>query len=291
MSRRIVFTHLKDTVISCNVFFVLLAVGDFSNIYGLRSGWLGTFVDAYQVAKIYQHAGVATGIDALITATPFTGAAPGGTGTDYSFSGHLTNYAGGTTEPNDDAGLIYQITGANNATGRGGLTYRIQLFNSGTTTAINPANFRFLVYDVDGEPAQGEAVRIAKNSGLVSYQLGSNTSSALTFSQDANSYLFSGRGVDQAENNSSGAAIFNFDKINEVTFQFEANTTTSNGNANRIFSAIDGDLSYLSSFTNGGSTSFAAVVAVPEPFTVIGTLIGGTAAFRMRKKLKASNKA
>ena len=27
--------------------------------------------------------------------------------------------------------------------------------------------------------------------------------------------------------------------------------------------------------------------AVPEPFTVIGTLIGGTAAFRMRKKLKA----
>jgi hypothetical protein len=27
--------------------------------------------------------------------------------------------------------------------------------------------------------------------------------------------------------------------------------------------------------------------AVPEPFTIIGTLIGGTAAFRMRKKLKA----
>ena len=28
-------------------------------------------------------------------------------------------------------------------------------------------------------------------------------------------------------------------------------------------------------------------IAVPEPFTIIGTLIGGTAAFRMRKKLKA----
>ena len=27
--------------------------------------------------------------------------------------------------------------------------------------------------------------------------------------------------------------------------------------------------------------------AVPEPFTIIGTIIGGTAAFRMRKKLKA----
>jgi Nidogen-like len=30
---------------------------------------------------------------------------------------------------------------------------------------------------------------------------------------------------------------------------------------------------------------------VPEPFTVIGSLIGGTAAFRMRKKLKSSDKA
>ena len=31
--------------------------------------------------------------------------------------------------------------------------------------------------------------------------------------------------------------------------------------------------------------------AVPEPFTIVGTLIGGTAALRMRKKLKDSNKA
>jgi Carbohydrate binding domain len=32
------------------------------------------------------------------------------------------------------------------------------------------------------------------------------------------------------------------------------------------------------------------VVAVPEPFTIVGSLIGGTAALRMRKKLKSSNK-
>jgi hypothetical protein len=30
--------------------------------------------------------------------------------------------------------------------------------------------------------------------------------------------------------------------------------------------------------------------AVPEPFTMIGTLVGGSAAFRMRKKFKATNK-
>jgi hypothetical protein len=30
----------------------------------------------------------------------------------------------------------------------------------------------------------------------------------------------------------------------------------------------------------------AATTSVPEPFTIVGTLVGGTAAFRMRKKLK-----
>jgi len=30
--------------------------------------------------------------------------------------------------------------------------------------------------------------------------------------------------------------------------------------------------------------------AIPEPFTIVGTLIGATAAFRMRKRLKATNK-
>ena len=38
-----------------------------------------------------------------------------------------------------------------------------------------------------------------------------------------------------------------------------------------------------------GSTALppSTPTAVPEPFTIIGTIIGGTAAFRMRKKLKA----
>jgi hypothetical protein len=34
----------------------------------------------------------------------------------------------------------------------------------------------------------------------------------------------------------------------------------------------------------------AAATSVPEPFTIIGTLIGGTAAARMRKKLKQASK-
>jgi hypothetical protein len=38
-------------------------------------------------------------------------------------------------------------------------------------------------------------------------------------------------------------------------------------------------------------SSVSATTAVPEPFTIIGTLVGGTAALRMRKKLKSTTKA
>jgi hypothetical protein len=43
-------------------------------------------------------------------------------------------------------------------------------------------------------------------------------------------------------------------------------------------------------FDNISFTPFTNSASVPEPFTIIGTIIGGTAAVRMRKKLK-SNKA
>ncbi|WP_373542883.1 PEP-CTERM sorting domain-containing protein [Chamaesiphon sp.] len=60
-----------------------------------------------------------------------------------------------------------------------------------------------------------------------------------------------------------------------------------------IASGESGALSFVS--TNGG---FGGIVldniqlsstAVPEPFTIIGTLVGGTAAIRLRKKLKVDS--
>ena len=49
---------------------------------------------------------------------------------------------------------------------------------------------------------------------------------------------------------------------------------------------------YRSLFDNltFGTASPTAATSVPEPFTVIGTLVGGTAALRMRKKLKSAGK-
>jgi hypothetical protein len=240
-------------------------------------------------SSVVNYTNVASGIDARITATTSTG---------YSFVEHIPNYS--TTnpapQPVGDAAFIYQSDAA--TTGKGGMTYKMDFFaTDGTThnftTAYTAPDLRFLVYDVDGETSQGEALRIAKGAGLVGYQVG-NTSQALIPTQDASSYLFSGRDVNVAETNTAGSTILYFQNVNSVTFGFEANTRSSNGSANPVFSAIDGDLSLIGQNTLTGFGSVvdtsATATAVPEPFTIIGTLIGGTAAFRMRKKLKATTK-
>jgi hypothetical protein len=240
-------------------------------------GFLGQTIDFTNVA---------TNVDARVTATM--------SGANYSFGGHIPNYLYTNPvngAPGGDLASQYQI--AANQTGAGTMTYKLDLFESGTnfTTAFTAPELRFLVYDVDGESdingiVQTEAVRVFKNDGLVAYQVG-NTPQALSVADQGLSYLFSGQGDDVAETDTSGAAIFYFQNTNSVTFQFEANTLVADSAINRVFSSLDGDLSLLNGPLIGG---FNPTTSVPEPFTVIGTLVGGTAAFRMRKKLKDSNK-
>jgi hypothetical protein len=243
---------------------------------------------------VVNYTNIATGVDARVTATTF--------GAGYSFVEHIPNYSVNTTgQPVGDAAFLYQK--AANQTGLGGMTYKIDLFNSGSnfTSAYTAADLKFLAYDVDGEASQGEAVRVFKNSGLYGYQVG-NAINALIPTEDATSYLFTGRDANRLETDPSGAAIFLFRDVNSVTFQFEANTRTASAGNNPVFSALDGDLSIINRDTSGfaalvdtsatsGGTTPGGTTAVPEPFTVIGSIIGGTAAFRMRKKLKATNKA
>jgi hypothetical protein len=59
---------------------------------------------------------------------------------------------------------------------------------------------------------------------------------------------------------------------------------------NVIYATTDTSSLYLSNSNSFNSFSItpAATTSVPEPFTIIGSLIGGTAALRMRKKLAAS---
>jgi hypothetical protein len=77
--------------------------------------------------------------------------------------------------------------------------------------------------------------------------------------------------------------------------------TTVNGLNQFVFRGISEDSAIISSFRLSGSNIVAAATAngsangssstaVPEPFTIIGTIVGGSAALRMRKKLKAGSK-
>lgn len=270
--------------------------------FGFGAGYSRSAIRYTNVAPSVAGA-LGNGLDAVFTATP--------RGTGYSFVEHIPNFRSTTlTAPTttaaayQDAAFLYQIAGTNTAgatgLGKGGLDYKIELFERGTNTRYTANALRFLVYDVDGENTtqtsanQDEAVRIAKGAGLVGYQVG-NTAQALIESEDANSYLFSGRRSNVAETDKSGAAIFYFANVNQVDFQFEADTLTpSSASPNPIFSGIDGDLSLygtgaLTGFATRVDTS-ATATAVPEPFTIIGTLIGGTAALRTRSKLKATTK-
>ena len=89
----------------------------------------------------------------------------------------------------------------------------------------------------------------------------------------------------------------NFEALlnNTVVDSFTSATDTSNANNFYGFTGVTFDAIRISA---GGSNQAAAIdniqfnsavtsTAVPEPFTIIGTLIGGTTALRMRKKLKA----
>jgi hypothetical protein len=67
-----------------------------------------------------------------------------------------------------------------------------------------------------------------------------------------------------------------------VNFNGIAKSVDFGGTANQIG---------FDNITLGSATPGNGGQGVPEPFTIIGTLIGGTAALRMRKKLSSANKA
>lgn len=128
--------------------------------------------------------------------------------------------------------------------------------------------------------------------------------------------------IDRADTGAGNFDIeFNYDKIQWETGGASGGTNGLGGNSARVgysngtgtsFELVGSDID--GAFLDGGSNSLSAnslnsnvlgrytfnarngeVVVppstnVPEPFTIIGTIIGGTAAVRMRKKLKITNK-
>jgi hypothetical protein len=110
--------------------------------------------------------------------------------------------------------------------------------------------------------------------------------------------------------------VLNFGTTTPTSFTLRQNSTFSESdifsNGLKVGSGLQLTSSTGSFFTNGGDITNVPTLAfslndtglpsgglyitqasptsVPEPFTVIGTIVGGTAAFRMRKKLANVNK-
>jgi hypothetical protein len=80
--------------------------------------------------------------------------------------------------------------------------------------------------------------------------------------------------------------VFTLPSANPFTTITRSFTVSSATSAGLIFDHAGADNNGLL-LDNVVLSSNSASTAVPEPFTIIGTLIGGTAAVRMRKKLKA----
>ncbi|WP_310419122.1 PEP-CTERM sorting domain-containing protein [Chamaesiphon sp. OTE_8_metabat_110] len=92
-----------------------------------------------------------------------------------------------------------------------------------------------------------------------------------------------------------GTSTFNALLNNSVvdTFSTATNNTSSNnfyGFTGVTFDAIR--VTAANNFATIDNIQFGTATAqsVPEPFSIIGTLVGGTAAFRIRKKLADANK-
>ena len=106
--------------------------------------------------------------------------------------------------------------------------------------------------------------------------------------------------LNYAPGSSTDPTISTYDNLGNFLTSFNLRTdggsiSTPNGINQLAFRGIAEPTASISSFRLGGSFIVAAgreyppaSTAVPEPFTIIGTIVGGSAALRMRKKLKST---
>lgn len=161
-------------------------------------------------------------------------------------------------------------------------------FSLGSSFSVDfdpaPANARINVASGDFAPlfTVGQIYPIATATG--NFDFVSGNTYRLTNDLPFN---FTGQGLNVIV---SAGSLFNVTTNNT----FEGVTLASSGAAGSIINA-DGSVAArqlafsfndLPDSSGGGNYGFlVSPTAVPEPFTIIGTIVGGTAALRMRKKL------
>ncbi len=156
-------------------------------------------------------------------------------------------------------------------------------------------------YQID--TATGVATQVGANianfssAGDIAFNPSTNQFLATSSSSNSpNSTLFS-IGLDGSASpigNMGFSNVFGLSFEGGQLFGYTADRQQIKINAATGASTFDRDIIIGNTLTIGGAASpisTVPVAAVPEPFTIIGTLIGGTAALRLRKKLKSDSQA
>lgn len=207
----------------------------------------------------------------------------------YAYNGTLPDYSEAAGEPGGDLGFLLSYQGGAGPTGNfgsGGLTYNLEFFKGGSnfTDPYAIPDFRLMIYDIDGEGSQDEAVAAFADNGLISYQLSNANELAVTDAGDGY-YLFAGPGIVRDETDPRTAVILRYQNTSAIQLQMIANTKNNSPNNNGVFVAVDGDLSMI----NAGSLA-APVYVVPEPSsTALFLLASGGLMARRRRKGRITN--
>lgn len=194
----------------------------------------------------------------------------------YSWNGAFPDYSSASGQPDGDLGYYYQA----NSAGLGGINYNLNFYRGGGSfnTAFVVPDFRLMIYDVDGEAAQSESVRVNVSQGFYGYRL--PVLGGITVTNEGNgNYLFTGPGVNRPENDPSAAFILYYRNTSNITLNMVSNTSGSRL-PNGVFSAIDGDLSMLA----GDLSGFSNIILVPEPTSATLALISATMLFGRRRR-------
>ena len=229
--------------------------------------------------------------------------------------GVITTFASGFGEPIasiafDPSGNLYAATYSSNSIKKIAPNGTVSTFASGLSGVFG------LAFDGSGNlfeaGLRGTSINKITPSGVVStFVTGLNSVVGLAFDSSGNLYEADSL-AGSIKKISPNGTVSNFATGLRQGYEFGPDALAFDPNGNLFVSAPSstfvhglgvtgsiyeitpgGVVSTLSNSTNAFGLAFAPSIStssptsVPEPFTIIGTLIGGTAAFRMRKKLTA----
>lgn len=161
---------------------------------------------------------------------------------------------------------------------------------SGTTTGAPTWNRP--VANGGNPPTNLSGIGTATPYDVFSFSVDTSSSYVFNSTSPYDNYGFLYQGSFNPATPLANVIIGDDDGAGNGDYRFTTNLTTgtnyflvSTGFSNTQFGA------FTTTIDGVGNVNPTSTTSVPEPFTIVGTLVGGTAALRMRKKLKSTAKA